>query len=544
MAWPYSVQTGKKLQTALRQFQQRTGGSGGLRSDAERIAFQNAVKQDIANISDQLNSVYYQLVKNLAQEPNLNALNYGITGNVIFTDINAQDGQSGVFWDSVNQRGKTLKESIDTLITQISLVSAASTVTIPEFDDSELQSDIENLGFDIQQIVEDGFGGDYTLNGSGSSELVFSLAQHINALGAFFAGFPGLGIDFTSSATYPGLAINTAADRVFIFDPDGTDDPAGGIFTDFADLYASFDAVDDGPRTIYFKKKGAGTTTIPSGTYSFRGATWIGDQTSGTNIAVANGASVDTFGCPLRIVGLDIDFKGNTPFCFLDEAFSQRLILDMTDLRSSGAQAPFGVGDGSEAAFAIELMAGSALHIPTGAAAAIFQLVGTNAGASSITLYPNSFLEEDGITADVNSEWRIILAGGTYELLSGTPYTLISNLSLGLSQAAGTSDQPACGVWISAVFGSGAATSNHALPRRPNGWKMVDAYIISGGGTGGSFKITGVGDVTNAMVPGNAGGITRTTQMANNTFASEESYSTVTTGGNPGGTYYIRIEGL
>jgi hypothetical protein len=53
------------------------------------------------------------------------------------------------------------------------------------------------------------------------------------------------------------------------------------------------------------------------------------------------------------------------------------------------------------------------------------------------------------------------------------------------------------------------------LPARVGGWRVVDAYIISAGPTGGTVQVLTTGGLTvsNAMVPGNADVLTRATAM-------------------------------
>lgn len=86
------------------------------------------------------------------------------------------------------------------------------------------------------------------------------------------------------------------------------------------------------------------------------------------------------------------------------------------------------------------------------------------------------------------------------------------------------------------------------LPARVGGWRVVDAYIISGGPTGGSVQVqtTAAAAVTNAMVPGNADIVTRNgaLTLANATFASAASIRLAIANGSPATEAFIRIEPL
>jgi len=86
------------------------------------------------------------------------------------------------------------------------------------------------------------------------------------------------------------------------------------------------------------------------------------------------------------------------------------------------------------------------------------------------------------------------------------------------------------------------------LPARVGGWRVVDAYIISAGATGGSVQVntTAPAAVTNAMVPGNADVVTRNSSLtlANATFASGASIRLTIANGSPATEAFIRIEPL
>ena len=184
---------------------QRTGSNvGRLRTDAQRSAFLVNVQSDIASIMGQMNNVYYPLLNSLASIVAIEALDFGIAGNSVYTDVSASASSGSLYWDSVNSRTKTLKESFDTVLSEIVRLEAIVSTPADAFDDTALVAATDNLELNAIQLRLDTMGGDYAFDLDGLANLDWSLAEHIEAIGAFFTGFPGTGITFTPG--YPSLS--------------------------------------------------------------------------------------------------------------------------------------------------------------------------------------------------------------------------------------------------------------------------------------------------------------------------------------------------
>lgn len=131
--------------------------------------------------------------------------------------------------------------------------------------------------------------------------------------------------------------------------------------------------------------------------------------------------------------------------------------------------------------------------------------------------------------------------------LVGFSASSLANLPLASSAAADGGAN--AGFFIRKTYNAGASTTDFALPARTGGWRIVDAYIISGGATGGTVQLQtagGASNVTDAMVPsalGN-GGITRCALLLNNTFAGGSNVRINVAAGAPAGEAFIRIEPL
>lgn len=197
-----------QLNQVLKNLVQRTStNTGKLRSEDERAAFSNNVRDDFASVLNQLNTVYYPLMATLMSEQTLNALDYGLSGNVIKTHVTADLASASAYWNNSLARARTIKETIDVLLAEITrLEGLVNEVEASTFDDSALQSDIDDLTLDLQQLAKDTMGPVYQLDGDGVANLSNSLAQALDAIGAFFVGFPGTGNTYTT--TYPTLSLS------------------------------------------------------------------------------------------------------------------------------------------------------------------------------------------------------------------------------------------------------------------------------------------------------------------------------------------------
>lgn len=204
-----------QLNKTIEQLSQRTSSNTGkLRTEDERAAFSNNVRADIASILNQLNKVYYPLVKTLMSEQALNALDYGLSGNVIKTHITANAASAKAYWDERLVRARTIKETIDVILAEISrlenlvnILSKGST-----FDDSEIWNELNEQDLNLKQLALDTMGPDYVFGGDGLSNLNYSLSQSIDALGAFFNGWPGTGNTYTT--TFPSIALSILLSQI------------------------------------------------------------------------------------------------------------------------------------------------------------------------------------------------------------------------------------------------------------------------------------------------------------------------------------------
>lgn len=227
-----------QLNKVVKKIVQRTStNTGKLRTDDERAAFSNNVRADLASIFDQLNTVYYPLVSVLMSEQTLNALDYGLSGNVIKTHITADAASADAYWDAALARGRTIKETIDVLLSEVSrlenLISELSDAS--QFDDTAIWAELDEQNLDLVQLAKDTMGPNYTLDGDGNANLTYSVAQAVDAIGAFFSGWPGTGN--TYSTTFPSLTLSVLLSQIII-DTTLPQSTITGLTTDLATIRA------------------------------------------------------------------------------------------------------------------------------------------------------------------------------------------------------------------------------------------------------------------------------------------------------------------
>lgn len=199
-----------KLSDEIEVLYQRAGTNAGrLRTEGERAAFVTNVKADIANIVYQYNVVVKPLLQALSSVEGLNALDFGLSGNVMFTHITSSEADALAFYDEDLDRPRTVKETIDVILSELSrlenLIDGIQDAT--EYDDGELRTLIGENELNLEQLAKDTMGANYTLDGDGAPNLSYSLSQAIDAMGAFFSGFPGTGNTYDTS--YPSLTLPT-----------------------------------------------------------------------------------------------------------------------------------------------------------------------------------------------------------------------------------------------------------------------------------------------------------------------------------------------
>lgn len=106
------------------------------------------------------------------------------------------------------------------------------------------------------------------------------------------------------------------------------------------------------------------------------------------------------------------------------------------------------------------------------------------------------------------------------------------------------------GLFLRVAHGVGGTFVDTALPGRTGGWRVVDAYINSGGAAAGSVQVQtagGLANITGLMVPGAAAGdITRAgnVNLTNGTLASGATVRVNVAAGALAGECFIRIEPL
>ena len=187
----------------LRLLTQRVGANAGkLRTEAERAAFVSNVRGDIANIIEQYNTVANPIFSTLHDD----VLVSGLDGQTVYTKTNATAADAAVFYDLTLLRALTVKESMEVVVSELSrlenMISAIDSAAV--YDDSALTTMANTAASNIEQLALDTMGVDYTLDADGAANLVYSLSQIIDALGAFFTGYTPSGN--TYDTTYPALS--------------------------------------------------------------------------------------------------------------------------------------------------------------------------------------------------------------------------------------------------------------------------------------------------------------------------------------------------
>lgn len=196
----------EQLNNVLKQVIQRTSNNiNNLANVSDRALFLKNIAYDLANIIQQIDQVYYPLFSSLISQPSLNALEYGLSGNIIKTNADATISSSAVYWNSVQARPASIKETTDILLGEITrlenLVDQIRNAI--EYDDSELRDGLDLLTKNLEQVTLDTMGTEYSLTALGEATLEYSLSQAIDAIGTFFGGFPSTGNSY--STTFPNL---------------------------------------------------------------------------------------------------------------------------------------------------------------------------------------------------------------------------------------------------------------------------------------------------------------------------------------------------
>lgn len=148
---------------------------------------------------------------------------------------------------------------------------------------------------------------------------------------------------------------------------------------------------------------------------------------------------------------------------------------------------------------------------------------------------------------DVNSGGIVVSAGGL-SVNAGAVSLPEGSLNTALATQDAGDKLVSAGLFLPVAHLAGASFVDVALPARVGGWRIVDAYIVSGGAAAGSVQVqtaAGAANITNAMVPsGGSGDITRATNvnLTNGTVASGATVRVNVAAGALAGTCFIRIE--
>ena len=139
---------------------------------------------------------------------------------------------------------------------------------------------------------------------------------------------------------------------------------------------------------------------------------------------------------------------------------------------------------------------------------------------------------------------------GGLTVTAGTVSLPEASLNVASASADAADGAVTAGLFLRKTHGAGASTTDVVLPARVGGWRIVDAYISSGGAAAGSVQVQtagGAANITNTMVPGAAAGdITRATNvnLTNGTVASGATIRLNVVAGALAGSCFIRIEPL
>lgn len=114
------------LDDKLERLVQRTGMFS-LETPAGRMQFVNAVSADITGLTRQFNEVYYPLADGLPSGSPVDPLAVGLSGSTMWSFPTATSSSSVLFWDAGLARKKTVKESFDTVASEIARVETIAT---------------------------------------------------------------------------------------------------------------------------------------------------------------------------------------------------------------------------------------------------------------------------------------------------------------------------------------------------------------------------------------------------------------------------------
>lgn len=194
------------------------------------------------------------------------------------------------------------------------------------------------------------------------------------------------------------------------------------------------------------------------------------------------------------------------------------------------------------------LLTDNSAGVQIGATGALNMLVFvTTNGAERVQYTAPLALEITSGGLAVNTGGITVFAGGL-SVNAGPVALPEGSVDTALVTADAANQIVSAGLFLIVQHGAGASFTDTALPARVGGWRIVDAYINSGGAAAGSVQVQtagGAANITNTMVPGAAiGDVTRATNvnMTNGTLASGATVRVNVAAGSLAGTCFIRIE--
>lgn len=116
------------LVDSLETITQRTGAAFDLTNPEARNRFLIALQHDFAGVIDQLNNVYHPIVDGLSQA----VIEDGLSGNTVYTDPTATVGSATAYYDITLERPRTIKETIDVLLTDIAAIQNSVTILLTQ----------------------------------------------------------------------------------------------------------------------------------------------------------------------------------------------------------------------------------------------------------------------------------------------------------------------------------------------------------------------------------------------------------------------------
>lgn len=147
-----------------------------------------------------------------------------------------------------------------------------------------------------------------------------------------------------------------------------------------------------------------------------------------------------------------------------------------------------------------------------------------------------------------NGAVPFLVATGGLTVSAGTVTLPEASLNLASVTTDAANLSVTAGLFISVDHPAGAGFQDVVLPARVGGWRVVDAYILSGGAAGGSVQVQtagGLANISNTMNPGAAAGaVTRANaiDLTAGTVASGATIRVNVVAGANAGTCFIRIE--